>query len=735
MTVVNQQQTNDNETIDLGELFQTVLRNWKLIVICVFAAILFAILYLRITQPIYAVDGLVQIDSNQSSTDVLLGGSGLASLANTKSPADTEVQLLKSRFVLGQVVRNLSLDIILSSGQDRWYRRLIHPGKEEDIVYTKNGVRYSANGASFRVVKFNVPYGLLDRPFKLHFLPNGQFTIGSISESEGHKQLKGRIGQLLIQKIGGETLELLIQQDGSTLPSNAIFITQRSPLQAVQDINNNLLIAEKGKQTGVISLVYQGKDQDKIVQTLDEVMRVYLAQNIASRTEETQNTLGFLEKQLPELRSQLEASENLYNKFREKNNTIDPTKEAELLLQQSVDLKTKKIELEQQSVLLSQKYTSNFPLIAQVKAQIASLDQDSKDLESRVVAMPELQRRYLQLYRDVQVNTVLYTSLLNSYQQLKVLKAGKVATVRVLDGAIKSANPIKPQKLLVLLLSVVIGLIVSMMLIVIKSIFYSGIKDLDVIEAKTGVSVIATVPRSVSQQKMFIGKKSKGSLLARDDSEDLAVESLRSLRTQIHFSAAKAYNNIILITGPSPEIGKSFISANFAAVFAQMGKSIVLVDADMRRGHMSKYFNIEKPRGLSDYLINDKMDLSEVCHNTFIPGLDFISKGNTPSNPAELLLSENFQKLMDDLSANYDYVIIDSPPILAATDGAIIARSSGMTLVVARHSQTHIRELELTLSRLAQAGATVQGIVFNDVPGASGYGYGYQYAYNYRSHK
>ena len=740
MTAVNQQQTHDDETIDLGELFHTVLKNWKLIVACVFAAILLAILYLRITQPIYSVDGLVQIESNQSSTDALLGGAGLsslASLADMKSPADTEIQLLKSRFVLGQVIQNLNLDVGLLSDHSRWYKRLTHPVKDV-IVYTKNAVRYSSDGASFKIAQFAVPYALLDQPFELHFLKNGQFTLALVGQSEisgleNHRQLTGRIGQLLIQKMGDETLQLLIQQDGQPLPSNAIFLTKKSVLQSVQDINTNLFIAEKGKQTGIMSLVYQGKDQNNIVQTLDEVMQVYLAQNIASRTEETQSTLAFLEKQLPEIKAQLEASENQYNKFREKNNTIDPTKESELLLQQSVELKTKKIELEQQNVLLGQKYTSNFPMIGQVKAQIASLDRDSKELENRVVAMPELQRQYLQLYRDVQVNTVLYTSLLNSYQQLKVLKAGKVATVRVLDHAVKSAQPIKPQKSLVLLLSVVLGLIVSILLIVLKSIFYSGVKDSDQIEAKTGVSVIATVPRSAAQRKMHQGKKKQGVLLAKVDSEDLAIESLRSLRTQVYFSAAKADNNIILITGPAPEIGKSFISANFATVFAQMGKSVVLVDADMRRGHMNRYFNIEKSRGLSDYLSDHQMDLSEVCHQTFIPDLDFISKGSTSTSPAELLLSEAFQKLMTELSAKYDYVIIDSPPILAATDGAIIARLAGMTLVVVRHGQTHMRELELTLSRLSQAGASVQGVVFNDVP--EGVGYGYQYAYKYRSDK
>lgn len=737
MTVTNQQQVNESETIDLGEMFRALLSNWKLIVSCVFIALLFAVLYLRETRFIYSVDGLVQIQSGQNSSDALLGGAGESSLANLKSPADTEIQLLKSRFVLGQVIRNLNLDIALSSEHDRWYQRLIHSVNTK-VGYSKEGVSYTADGLSFEIRRFNVPYALLDQTFELKFLAGGHYTLELLNKSKvagSHTQslITGTVGQLLTIPIGDETLQFLVQKNTKVLDSGVVYLTKRSILQAVQDVNTNLSIAERGKQTGVLALTYQGVDQDDIQQTLNEVMQVYLAQNVASRTEEAQQTLKFLDGQLPQLKAELESSEDKYNAFREKNNTIDPTKEAELLLQQSVDLKTKKMELEQQSVLLGQKYTDNFPMIAQVKAQVSAIDQDSKELENKVTAMPELQRKYLQLYRDVQVNTVVYTSLLNSYEQLKVLKAGKTANVRILDQALKSSQPIKPQKALVLLLSAILGLVMSVLVIVLKTLLYSGVKDSEQIEMRTGVSVIATVPRSDSQFKALIRRNKQRGLLAKEDSEDLAIESLRSLRTQVHFSAAKAFNNIILITGPAPEIGKSFISANFAAVFAQMGKSVVLIDADMRRGNMSHYFSIEKTQGLSDYLKNDQLDLSEVCNHTFVAGLDFISKGNILANPAELLFSERFQKLMNDLSAKYDYVIIDSPPILAATDGAIIARMAGMTLVVARYGQTHLRELELTLSRLTQAGASVQGVVFNDVP--MGSGYGYQYAYQYRSNK
>jgi tyrosine-protein kinase Etk/Wzc len=213
----------------------------------------------------------------------------------------------------------------------------------------------------------------------------------------------------------------------------------------------------------------------------------------------------------------------------------------------------------------------------------------------------------------------------------------------------------------------------------------------------------------------------------------MAIESLRSLRTVVHFAVAK--NNIILITGPSPAIGKSFIAANFAAIMAQMGKSVVLIDADMRRGHLHQFFELNRGLGLSEYLQGKEHSIDTLCHKTEIDGLDFINTGTIPPNPAELLLNERFNTLMDELSRSYDFVLIDSPPLLAATDGVIIGRKAGLSLMIARYGHTDIKELELATSRLIQAGVSVQGVVFNDIQQGSGTSYGYQYGYQYRSSK
>lgn len=715
-----------DDTIDLKELALTLIKNWYWILLCVIVAVALATLYLRVTKPVYAVDGLIQVESNKNASAALLGD--LSSVMDVKSPAQTEIELLKSRFVLGQAVHNLKLDIGLSSPQERLSQQVRQP-LSPVLLHSPQRVFYQIDQVYLDLARLEVTDGLLDQRLTLHLLPNKRYQI-TVNEQV---LLTGSVGQATRVETPLGIIDLLIN-DASA--QGSVFIVKKSLRSAVQDLSSRLSVSEKGKLTGILALSYQGADPSLITQTLNEVMQVYLKQNVERRSAETQKTLGFLKAQLPELKDELEASEQRFNEFRRQNNTIDVSKESELLLMQSVSLKTTRMELEQKAAELKARFTDEYPLMTQINAQLAELTQENQKLEQRMTQIPEIQRLYLQLFRDVQVNTELYTSLLNSYQQLKVVKASEIGNVRVIDQAVKPMEPIKPKRSLVLMLAVLLGGFAGTALILLKNLLFSGgIKDGSLIESRLGLSILATVPRSVTQLKISRRfRRGEPDLLADRDGEDMAIESLRSLRTVVHFASA-GRNNVILITGPSPSIGKSFIAANFAAVMAQMGKSVVLVDADMRRGHLFHYFELERGVGLSEYLQGKQSNLDLLCHKTRVEGLEFVNTGAIPHNPAELLLNERFSRLIDELSSTFDFVILDSPPLLAATDGVIIGRKAGLTLMVARYAHTDIKELEVANNRLVQAGIHVQGVVFNDIQQGYGTGYGYQYGYQYRSDK
>jgi tyrosine-protein kinase Etk/Wzc len=274
------------------------------------------------------------------------------------------------------------------------------------------------------------------------------------------------------------------------------------------------------------------------------------------------------------------------------------------------------------------------------------------------------------------------------------------------------------------------------MLALLRNVMRHGIKDSTQIENELDLPVYATVPRSpIQESRISILKKKKTiPVLAIKHSDDIAIESLRSIRTAIHFSLASAKNNIIMISGPAPEVGKSFISTNLATIFAQSNKKILLLDADVRRGYLHKYFNQDYQPGLSEYL-NQISPLEQCIKATDVDNLHIMTRGKSPANPSEMLSSERFREMLDLLSQQYDHIIIDTPPVLAVTDSIIIAQYSGVNLVVARYAKTQIKELELTISRFDQAGVKVNGFILNDIQRTSGSSYGYNYAYAYTANK
>ncbi|MBP6353133.1 MAG: polysaccharide biosynthesis tyrosine autokinase, partial [Acinetobacter sp.] len=371
-----------------------------------------------------------------------------------------------------------------------------------------------------------------------------------------------------------------------------------------------------------------------------------------------------------------------------------------------------------------------------INAQITALNQQIGELNNTLKQLPELQRLHLQLYREVEVKTQLYTGLLNNYQQLRIAQAGEIGNVRIVDTAVEPVVPIKPKKLQILILAIFLGGFLGTLIALMRKMLHSGIKDSAEIEREFDLPVYATVPRSPSQETRtsILKKKKTIPILAVKHNDDIAVESLRSIRTAIHFALSTAKNNIIMISGPTPEVGKSFVSTNLATIFAQSNKRVLLIDADMRRGYMHKYFNLEVKPGLSE-LLSQQAELSQVLKKSEVPGLDVITHGKSPSNPSELLSLEQFKLLLEQLSPQYDHIIIDTPAVLAVTDGIIISQYVGVNLLIARHAKSHIKELELSLSRFEHAGVKVNGFILNDIQRTAAGGYAYNYSYAYGSHK
>ncbi|MCA4304743.1 polysaccharide biosynthesis tyrosine autokinase [Acinetobacter baumannii] len=726
---MNQQNTNTEDTIDLKELFFSLIAQWKLIALCVILSVVCALLYLRVTPDTYSVDALVQVEDSKGASAALLGD--LSQMIEQKSPAQAEIEILKSRLVLGSVIKDLHLNVQVSSTENTLTHRLLSD-TDYKTEYTTKSVIFKDGLKSFDIRQFEIPAYYLDKNLLLDFdkqsfhltdPKTNKVILNAPLNQTNH--ITGPHGLWKVSIFTKDYLDTTYNIIKLSLPA------------AVDAISSNYGVAERGKLTGVLGLNYQGQDKEHITKVLNAILATYSAQNIERRSAESAQTLKFLDEQLPDLKKQLDDAERQFNKFRQQYNTVDVTKESELYLTQSITLETKKAELEQKQAEMAAKYTAEHPAMREINGQLAAINKQIGELNSTLKQLPDVQRQYLQLYREVEVKTQLYTALLNSYQQLRIAKAGEIGNVRIVDTAVEPVKPIKPKKLLVLILSVFIGGFIGALIALLRNMLRTGVKDSGQIENDLDLPVYATVPRSpIQETRMSILKKKKSiPILAVKNSDDNAIESLRSIRTAIHFALANAKNNIIMIAGPSPEVGKSFISTNLATIFAQGDKRVLLIDADMRRGYMHKYFDVDVKPGLSE-LLSGQADLQKVLHKTQVANLDVITRGKSPTNPSEILSSNQFKELLEQLQSQYDHIIIDTPPVLAVTDGIIISQYTGVNLIVARYAKSQMKELELTVNRFEQAGVKVNGFILNDIQRASaGYGYGYNYAYAYKAQK
>ena len=723
------QTTNTEDTIDLKELFFSLIAQWKLIALCILLSLICALLYLRATPDTYSVDALVQVEENKGASAALLGD--LSSMVEQKQPAQAEIEILKSRLVLGNVIQHLNLDLKISGTENSFTDRLLSPHHYQ-TEYQPKSVLFKDDEKAFDIRQFNVPSNFRDKNLELRF-KDGQFSLTNTQTEQ--VILTGKTNQANTLRTADGLWNISIYTQDQL---NDVYLIQKQSLPAaVNNILANYSVAEKGKLTGILGLNYQGTDKTHITQVLNAILVSYSQQNIERRSAETAQTLKFLDEQLPELKQQLDVAEREFNKFRQQYNTVDVTKESELFLTQSVTLETQKAQLEQQVAEAGAKYTAEHPVMQQMNAQLGAINKKIGELNATLKELPDLQRRYLQLYREVEVKQQLYTALLNSYQQLRIAKAGEIGNVRIVDTAVEPIEPIAPKKLQILILSIFLGGFLGTLLALLRNMMRSGIKDSTQIENELDLPVYATVPRSpVQESRINILKKKKNiPILAVKNSDDIAIESLRSMRTAIHFALSSARNNLITISGPAPEVGKSFISTNLATILAQSDKRVLIIDADLRRGYLHKYFNLDTQPGLTE-LLNGQQSLDTVIRPTEVPGLSVISRGKSPANPSELLSSNQFKNLLEQMSEKFDHVIIDTPPVLAVTDGIIISQYTGVNLVIARYAKTQMKELELTLNRFEQAGVKVNGFILNDIQRSSaGYGYGYNYAYAYKANK
>ena len=702
------------DEIDIGRLVGTVIEAkwWVVGITALFAAA--AIVYAIFATPIYSADALVRIEQNQGSALV----QDISNALTSKPPAsEAEIQMITSRLVLGKTVDDLDLDIavskntfpILGAGWDRLM------GRQNQTV---------------KVTTFERPASMADSTFTLDVLSPTTFRF---SNDSGFS-VDGKVGEPVNK--GGVSLMVA----GIAADEGASFtVTKYSTLGMINTLQNSLSVTEDGKDSGVLTLTMVGEDKDQIREILNSIARNYVAQNVARKSEEAAKSLEFLEVQLPQVRSQLDIAENKLNAYRQQKDSVDLPLEAKSVLDSMVNIDAQLNELTFREAEISKLYTKIHPAYRTLLEKRHALEEEKAKLSQRVTAMPKTQQEIVRLTRDVESGQQVYMQLLNKQQELKITKASTVGDVRIVDPAITQPGVVKPKQALIVLGSIILGLMLSIVGVLLRSLFNRGIESPQVLE-EHGINVYASIPLSEWQKSRDSVKSVNGvkrykqsQLLAVGNPTDLAIEAIRSLRTSLHFAMMQAQNNVLMMTGVSPSIGKTFVCANLAAVISQTNKRVLMIDCDMRKGYSHELLGTTNDNGLSDVLVG-KTPIEQCAKKTSVANFDLVPRGQIPPNPSELLMGERFSELLKWGSANYDLVLIDTPPILAVTDAAIVGRHAGTTLMVTRYAVNTLKEVETSLSRFEQNGIAVKGVILNSIfRRATGYqDYGY-YEYEYQS--
>ena len=717
----NQGFDQSEDEIDLSELIGTLIEAKWLISIIAGLFLVAGVFYALVATPIYQADAVLQIEEKSGG---MPGLGDLSDMLATDALAATEIEIIKSRNIIGKAVDKLNLTInaqpdylpIIGAAIARRY-------SGAEVSSGMGG--YAWGGERIQLQRLVLPSYLIEDGVVLVTGKDQQYTLTDI---DGEALLTGSVGEVASTNGVEVFVSELVAREGAEFN-----LSQSSRIEAINDLKEEIKVSEKGKKTGILRISLDGEDPALISRIIDSVANLYLRQNVERMSEEAESGLKFLQKQLPLIKDEMEAAEIELNSYRMSKSSVDLTLEAQSLLERIITIEAQLAELEVKRADISKKYTNVHPIMITLVNHEAKLKEQLEKINSRAHGLPKTQQEILRLSRDVEVATTIYTQLLNKVQELKVAKAGTVGNVRIIDTALTAEKPIKPKKAMIVLLSLVLGIFLGIAVAFVRRAMNKGVEDPDSIEKNIGIPVYANIPLSIKQallDKDVAAGKAKHAILCEHDPKDQAIEGLRSLRTNLHFALLEAKNNIVMITGPAPGVGKSFVSTNFAHTIAQSEQRVLLIDADMRKGHINKEYDMTRSPGLSE-LITGEVDIKSAVRNTGFENVDVLTTGNMPPNPSELLMHENFEKYLGEFSKDYDLILIDTPPLLAVTDAAVIGRLCGTTFVLLRYGVHSMAEIHAVTKRLRQNSIEPRGFVFNALQPRKGYGkYGYgKYGY------
>ncbi|MBM3428214.1 MAG: polysaccharide biosynthesis tyrosine autokinase, partial [Bacteroidetes bacterium] len=744
----------------------TVRAYWPLYLSAALVMALVSFLFLRYTSPTFQVTAKILI-KDEKKTGVGGGASSLISeldLFGGKKIVENELEILKSRPIVEKVVKNTHCNV-----------HIVRNGRIRDVL----------ENLDFPV-QFTplFPDSTADIKQLLHFeWKDNAFVVNGQAQSFKNDTL------VWMGRNKSEAFQIVINRNRMGECQGEDYYITTLPIQKeVKNILEGLTLATTNKNTSVIALTFETKNKQRGQKILNDIIDAYAHAAIDDKREIAEFTLDFIEDRLSLVTSQLDSVERDIETFKESNSIVDLSQQGKLFLEsvRSQDEELNKIAIQLSVVRDVENYVngkSNSPgnlpslvgitdpilntllpklydlefaynkrknVVGDRDEQLVVMEEEMRKLRTNIresvtqtkhnleisqgqlktdvqsklstlTSLPGKERMLLDISRQQAIKNSIYTFLLEKREESAISFASTVSDVRVVEPAEGDIDPVRPNRMLVIFVSLLLSILLPSVYIYYREVLTGKIKFRSDIESRTKLSVLGEVLQ---------GEVATDFIISSDNRSPVA-ESLRSVRSKMSYYLTGEGCQVVLLSSCLPGEGKSFITTNLGLSLALMGKKTIVIAADMRKPRLHKAFGVQGSQGLSKVLIG-QMGVAESIVSTNFQNLHILPPGPIPPNPAELLLNGRFKELIAELRTQYDYILIDTPPLGLISDAEIMADHADLSLFVVRHDHSLKEAVGKILGPInADSKFWPSAIVFNGLKGRGmsrysdgGYGYG-----------
>lgn len=675
-------------------------KRWLLLLFIVVGAIV-GWTYGMWVRPRFSSDILLQVNTKGTSSKATKAMGEMGAVLDLASPADAEIELIKSRMVLSYVVEREHL--CFSATPVGALDRLLHKEGRMDLD-SLNIPKIPGGGEWTAVVQKD----------------SSEFAVFAPT---GSRLLTGKVGELYTAPYMDDTLAIRVSLMRAR-PGQKFVLRQATALRTARALAGSIRVAEKGKQTGIIGVSYSHRYPDRAASILNSIANVYLRQNVEMRSAEAEKTLEFLEAQLPGVKAKLDSAEKVLADYRYRIGSVDMTGETRAHLENEMNLQRQLLALEQERQKATRLFKEEHPSVQTIVKQQNRIRGELSQLKKNAEKMPLTQQEVMRMQEEVAVNNEVYTTMLNNIQQLRVVRAGEVGNVRIVDFAQPDMIQSAPKRMNILVCAVAAGFMLGVLLIFFLRMVHNGVRSSMEVERETELSVLAKIPQSKS--KLLRGHRhlKHGVPFVVQDPEDRVSESFRSLLTAIAFSMPDDGSKVLMVTGLMPGVGKSFVSINLAALMAETGKKVLLIDGDMRRGVVHG----KSGMGLAEVL-GGRATLETAVSEYSVKNMFVMSAGKIKSAACELLRGDAMAKLLEEARQAYDLVVVDTPPLSLVTDAELVCPLVDFSLFVLHYGKHGMDEIKESVNKIKHYTDKPCAFVMNHCEHEPGHYYGYGYGY------